>query len=277
MNTLFSFKLVTHNKWLQQHALFRKSIKRPLMFALKIITSNRGLRKNIGFRGGYFRFDYAFAFHDFASWGTGHNNAFETLLRVCVGKKVVFDVGAHIGLCSMPLSKVISPLGMIYAFEPAKTNLKYLSKNITYSGLTNIKVLPNLVGKITEENVPFYEANYITGMNSVVSYKKNDSYKITYKNQISLDGFCRDNGVIPEVIKIDVEGAEIDVLKGAQKTLKIHRPTIILSVHPRHLELLGESVENLRSLIAELKYKILDEGRHVVSNFELREYLLEPI
>lgn len=270
-------KLLIHSKWLQQHEKFRNCCKLSSMFILKIVTGNKGIKKNIGSRGGTFRFDYEFAFSDFQSWGIGHNNAFDTILKVCEGKRVIFDIGAHIGLCSMPVSKVISEDGLVYAFEPAKTNVQHFLRNIEYSGIINIKLFPYLVGEETKENVPFYETHYVTGMNSIVSYKDDDTYKVIDKKQVSLDDFCAHNRIIPEVIKIDVEGAEIEVLKGAKNVLKRYRPIIILSVHPKHLRLLGDSIESLKILITSLGYRILGMDRKVVSDLGLKEYLLEPV
>lgn len=269
--------LISHSEWFEKHARVKEFCKIFAILVLKIVTGNKGIKKRIGSIGGIFRFDYTFAFSDFQSWGAGHNDGFKTLLMVCKGKKVVFDIGSHIGLCSMPISKIIEGCGIVYAFEPSKTNLYYFFKNIQYNGINNIKLLPLLVGDETKISVPFYESHQITGMNSIVSYKNDSTYKITYKKQVSLDDFCTDNRIYPEVIKIDVEGAEIKVLKGAKNVLKNYRPIIILSAHPKHLDLLGESVENLRNLISCLGYKILDMDRQIVSDIGLREYLLEPM
>jgi len=277
MESNLLIKLLSNSKWLQQHERFRKFLKSYAMLILKVATLNKGIKKRIGSMGGTFRFDYNFAFSDFQNWGAGHNNAFKTLLQLCEGKKVIFDLGAHIGLCSLPISKVVEEGGIVYAFEPSEINMHYLSRNIHYSSISNIRLIPFLVGDKNRLDVPFYESDYVAGMNSIVRYKNDGSYKLSNKRQVSIDDFCENNLIVPEVIKIDVEGAEIKVLEGAKNVLKKYRPIIVLSVHPKHLNLLGSSVENLKNIIAGLGYNILDINRQIVYDLGLREYVLEPL
>lgn len=58
-------KLLIHSKWLQQHEKLRNCCKQSSMFILKIVTGNKGIKKNIGGMKGTFRFDYEFAFSNF--------------------------------------------------------------------------------------------------------------------------------------------------------------------------------------------------------------------
>ena len=52
-----------------------------------------------------------FSFCNYEDWGRGHNNGFSRLVALAEGKKVVCDVGAHIGLCCMPISKALAQDG----------------------------------------------------------------------------------------------------------------------------------------------------------------------
>jgi len=265
------------SQWLQQHEKIREFGKLISMHLLRVITLNKGIKKNIGGMDGTFRFDYVFAFSNFKDWGKEHNNGFRALLGISMGKKVVFDIGAHIGLCTLPLSKVVNRNGFVYAFEPAKTNLDYLRKNIIYNKIRNIKVIPCIVGEESKSKVSFFESRLKSGMNSLILYKDDGTFTMTYKRQISLDDFCSKNNIIPDVIKIDVEGAEIKVLHGAKNILSKYRPTIILSVHPRQLRIMGESVEGLKKVIESLRYKILDMDGKNINELKLSEYLLKPV
>ncbi len=113
-------------------------------------------------------------------------------------------------------------------------------------------------------------------MNAMVQYKDLPNATWVNRTQISIDDFCEQQSIIPNIIKIDVEGAEIGVLKGAQKTITNHSPTIIISVHPKHLELMGESEHTLRAIIQKLNYQITDMSGNPVDSFELREYIMVP-
>lgn len=190
---------------------------------------------------------------------------------------MILDVGAHIGLCALPISKVIAPEGKVYAFEPGQGNVTYLKKHIAYNKIQNMEVYQNLVGETTKEEISFYESPEPTGMNAIVHYKDLPNANWVKRTQISLDDFCAQHHIVPDVIKIDVEGAEVGVLKGAQNIIRTHQPTIVLSIHPKHLELLGESEASLSTAIQNLNYTITDMAGQQVHKFELKEYLLQPM
>jgi len=140
------------------------------------------------------------------------------------GKKViVFDVGANIGLYSLECIKTIKNVE-IYAFEPAKRTFERLKEN-----LKDIKINLNNFGFGEKEKVEtlFYD-NYETGLASIYN-RKLDYRKIylTKKEKIKIetvDSFCEENFIKEiDLLKIDVEGNELNVLKGAKKMLKEKR------------------------------------------------------
>jgi FkbM family methyltransferase len=185
-------------------------------------------------------------------------------------------VGAHIGLYTMPMSRAVGPGGAVYAFEPARGNLRHLRRHLKYNSLRNVEILPFVVGEESRDGVRFFEAATADGMGGVLVYKHAERYRESTLPQISLDDFCLERGVKPELIKIDVEGAEIRVLHGARRLLAECSPDIVLSVHPNHLRLLGESVDALRELISSAGYRLLDLDGSEPEELVLDEYLLLP-
>ncbi len=180
---------------------------------VRIVAKNAWVEVDIGGTGNI-RLDHQFAFAGFENWGRAHNCGFAKCIELCRGKNIFFDIGAHIGLYSLPVSRVLKQGGMIYAFEPAERNCDLFVKHLEYNDIGNVRLIPSLVGETTEDRASFYEDKDVDGMNSVVLPKNPHLYTRTEKKQISLDDFCRENNVVPEVIKIDVEGAELNVLKG---------------------------------------------------------------
>ncbi len=225
---------------------------------------------------GPFKLDSYFGFSNFSEWGDGHNNGFVRCINECRNKECVIDIGAHIGLVSMPASTVINEKGIIYAFEPARENLKYLSKHIKINNIRNIKVIDSLVGATDQENVEFYEYLGPSGMNTSVNNNTTSGYKKTLCKQIKLDTFCEIESINPDIIKIDVEGFEYEVLSGAESIISKSKPLIFLSVHPKQLLQLGCSIKKLSSLIEQLKYKCTEIDGSEVSEFRLAEYILSP-
>jgi len=226
-------------------------------------------------RHGPFLLDAEFAFSDFSGWGAGHNRGFEKCIEACRGKHCILDVGAHIGLLSLPASRVLAPGGTVYAFEPAAGNLAYLRRHLDGNGIGNVEVVDCLVGAEDDPRAEFHERPGASGMNSVVARTKDaDAYRLTIKPQITLDGFCRTRNLRPEVIKIDVEGAELMVLEGAAAILSQARPMVFLSLHPRELAMLGRTPEDVQRFVQGLGYRLLDMDGRPAQSFRLDEYLM---
>lgn len=217
-----------------------------------------------------------FAFSAFENWGTGHNAAFETCIEACRDVRCVIDVGAHIGLVSLPASRVVAPSGTVYAFEPAAANLEYLREHVRLNAADNIEIIDALMGPVDADKVTFYERDIPTGQNSVVVKRDHDEYRQTARSQVTLDSFCSQRGLEPDVIKIDVEGAELGVLRGGMRTLQRSRPKIFLSVHPRELELLGHHVREVAEVLDTLDYAAHDATGLPIAEFLFSEYVLLP-
>jgi len=241
---------------------------------LKILP-NWSVSKMIG-PYGPFKLDRRFAFSNFSRWGGRHNRGFVACIEHAKDLNIVFDIGAHIGLVALPLAKSINPNGTVFAFEPASSNRKFLNDHIAANKITNIDVVSDLVGESSNQAVGFFESTGDSGMNTIADTGRRRGYEQTTVNQITLDEFCATRDLKPELIKIDTEGAELNILRGAVDVLKNHRPTIYLSVHPRHIAELGGTVEQLEKLLNDSGYEVTDMDHNVVRPTELTEYIVSP-
>ncbi len=217
-----------------------------------------------------------FAFSDFANWGKDHNRGFVACIEACKNKTCALDIGAHIGLVTMPMSTAMGPEGKVVAFEPSLANRQALTQHLSFNNLTNVVVIDSLIGDKIEEKVTFYESAGISGMNTCAPVKSSKDYKKSRHYQTTIDEFCKLNGLMPNIIKIDVEGWELSVLEGATQVLRTAKPMIFLSVHPKHIQSLGRSTSELQTLLGEVDYEISDVSGHMVKHFELDEYILAP-
>ncbi len=228
--------------------------------------------------GGYgpFRLNGEFAFSDFEHWGGGHNSGFAACVEASRGARCVLDVGAHIGLVTLPVGSVLAADGTVYAFEPAAANLRHLNDHIAKNGLANVEVVPYLVGGEARDAVPFNEQREAAGRNSLALRGGDPAYIRTTRRQITLDSFCAERALAPEVIKIDVEGAEYGVVVGAAAVLREFRPMLFLSVHPNDMALLGHGVGELAALIESLGYEFRDPAGAPAGELGSGEYLVTP-
>ena len=225
---------------------------------------------------GPFRFDAEFLFTNYSDFGTGYNKGFEHLLKNLKSVDTFFDVGAHIGLISLPAALHMKKSGKIVAFEPSGKNFMHLKNHVKNNNLQNQIILnQNLIG---EENCKkkFFISNKESAINSISKVHQIKDYKEVIISQITLDTYCRNTDLKPQIIKIDVEGAEINVLKGAKEIIYKYKPTIYLSIHPNHIKKLGTNINELTELINDLNYEIKDFSGNSISEYQLDEYLLTP-
>lgn len=141
---------------------------------------------------------------------------------------VVYDIGAHSGFYSLLAAELVGENGRVFSFEPNPQNIFYLRKNISLNGYKNIEVFETAVSE--KPGISSFDA----GENSFYSkLSHNGALKV---KTIALDDFKNEGKIsAPDVVKIDVEGAELLVLKGMAKILKEFRPLLFLSTHSREI------------------------------------------
>lgn len=144
------------------------------------------------------------------------------------------DMGANIGFMSLCFSRLCKT---VYAIEPIPAIYSSLKKNIEANNLSNVFMyqyaISNFDGEIEFSNSPKIHGN--TYIQDSYQFKKiNDKIRV---KTITVDSFISENNIkSPLVLKIDVEGAEYDVLLGSEKTIDTLRPIIILATHDCHVE-----------------------------------------
>ena len=120
------------------------------------------------------------------------------------------DVGANIGHLSIVAAKTIGTMGRVFAFEPNYRIAEYCRKNVKFNDLNNVSIFPVAVGNKSE-------MVYLNEQSSDdLSFIKND-HECTNVISIKLDDFFKNTKL--KLLKIDVEGYELNVLRGAYKLL----------------------------------------------------------
>jgi FkbM family methyltransferase len=154
--------------------------------------------------------------------------------------KVFFDIGANMGVFSLLAAK----RGVrTFAFEPSRKVGARLRENIGHNRMAdNITVVPKAVA-LQLGSIEFYETRTGNwGVGRIFDYNPKVQSEKYLVHANSLDEFVGEYG-IPDLIKIDVEGAEWLVLNGASQTLREYSSTILIEFHPQEIASLGGSVE----------------------------------
>ena len=145
---------------------------------------------------------------------------------------ICIDVGANIGLYALALS-ALAPSGRVCAFEPSPRAFEYLRTNVEANKAGNVEIYPQALGA-GEETIPFHDFSFFTAG----SFSVNDQTFLTSEMLGStyidapcrtLDDFCDERCLDRlDLMKIDVEGAEISVLEGSTRTLEALQPLVVL-------------------------------------------------
>jgi FkbM family methyltransferase len=160
------------------------------------------------------------------------DNVLVALRRVVTEDSICVDAGANIGLYSLGLSS-LAPRGRVLAFEPSVGAMKWLDENLAFNHVANVETfgvaLSDRVGTLHFHDVPWFLAGSFTTQDG--AYLSSDAVGSTLVDVVSttLDAFVTEVGIERvDVIKIDVEGAEMAVIDGAARTLAEHRPVVVM-------------------------------------------------
>ena len=137
---------------------------------------------------------------------------------------IFFDIGAQAGYHTMYASSLVGPSGRVFAFEPAPRNIANLKQHLLMNHLTNTCVIEAAVSKASG-------VSYFDCTDNPVAGHLSTAGPLAVRT-ISLDQEI-DSGVLPEpdYIKIDAEGAELEILEGAERMLKRRLPILSVETH----------------------------------------------
>jgi len=133
----------------------------------------------------------------------------------------VLDVGANLGAYALLFGFWTRPGGHVFAFEPAPVPCAGLISHVALNGLRDrVTVVPQAV--TAGEGTVEFLADGIDGGNRVTAAADGEAAKPgrIQVTTTSIDAFCRLRNIVPQFIKIDAEGAELDVLRGARDTIR---------------------------------------------------------
>jgi FkbM family methyltransferase len=156
---------------------------------------------------------------------------------------VVIDVGAHIGTYSIIAIQKAGSRGKVLAFEPHEFTKAHLLRHLKWNGVSDQVVVRDICCGSREGMADFYclpgQAEGMNGLVPIEGFEKH-LVKIT-----TLDKELQQLNLEPQIIKIDVEGAEWEVLRGAEECLSRVKPILFLSLHPKALALRHESEDGI--------------------------------
>jgi FkbM family methyltransferase len=175
----------------------------------------------------------------------------EALRRTVAPGAVVYDVGANIGFFAQLAARFAGPDGRVLAFEPVPAIAALVREAAQRSGLAGqIEVRAQAVAAQAGTE-PLYVVEDSSWSHLASRGNPGGAVATIEVQVVTLDEVVAGGAPPPDVIKLDVEGSEGDVLRGARDVLRMHRPAVVVELHDTHADVLpvlreaGYALENL--------------------------------
>lgn len=201
--------------------------------------------------------------------------------RLLIDGGIAFDIGANVGVFSTMIS-TSSQKALIYSFEPLLSTFSILKSNIQDNSLNNV-ICENIALSDICGEIKFTAKEGSPSQNKICNSTENN-LEITSVASMTLDAYCAENNIdLIKFVKIDVEGAELLVLKGAQQMLQQQKiDALLIEVIPHAITNMGLEISELVNFINDMGYEchyLNDDGTvgKSISLEEMKNFTLENI
>ena len=222
--------------------------------------------------------NYSLDINDYQNWLLyfySDNDSSFGVLKYTGEEKLIFDIGGNIGQTALMIAKHTGDKTVIYSFEPYPATHARFKKNLELNAgiAPKIKLQQTALGAAPGKQKMYEDCSTNSGANRMVPGEAIIQTGTTEVPVSTVDIFVAENN-LPEIdfIKIDVEGFEMEVLKGSRATLINHKPSLFIEVDNTNLKNQGSSVVELCEYLVRLGYTIYEEGKTTALNFhEIRK------
>ncbi len=147
------------------------------------------------------------------------------LRDLCKPGSTVFDVGGNMGGLTSAMSRLVGPKGAVCTFEASPRIIGYLQGNVVSQGHNNVTVYHRAVYSKSNEIITIYDGDHLN--DSIYVDQSPTKFGRPVKT-LALDDFFEASGIAPDLVKMDIEGAEYEALLGALRMIDKHKPHFIL-------------------------------------------------
>jgi FkbM family methyltransferase len=217
--------------------------------AADLVTGRRGITRRINDEAirfpprwaRYFPVDYQQATHRF-------------LASNCRRGTVAVDVGAHLGIFAVVMARRVGPGGRVLAFEPAPDTRRALLDIVSRNGVKGmVEIRPEAVSA-RSGLAQLHTTGAPAGVTNTLVPDPAATHRLSVRT-VTIDGALNGHEAV-SCMKVDAEGAEVEVLIGAGRTIAKWRPAIALDAHPDGLEKNDRDLSELWDQIKEWGYEV---------------------
>ena len=181
----------------------------------------------------------------------------------------VLDCGAHMGYFTLTLSRAVGPEGRVYSFEPCAPTYARLLSHLAMNGVTNVEAIQSAISESSGVAASQELKAGNTGKNRIVAGEGTTPV-------VSIDEFVASRELKRvDFLKADVEGFEVKLLRGAEKSIRRFRPIILIELNPEALNDAGTSANEMLGLLRNFGFS-LQVPRWPTGTAPLREVPVAP-
>lgn len=192
--------------------------------------------------------------------GFREDRDYAMLAALARGRSSTWDVGANLGYTSLLMASAMESAptaeASLVAFEASELACRAISRHAAMNELDGrIAVVNAVVGERSGEAVDFFWDHASGGASTIEGYL--DHRRAITKTSIALDDYLASRGRPPELIKMDIEGAEASALRGAGTVLREHRPWVVVELHSWQGTSLEENAATILAWLPEVGYEMV--------------------
>lgn len=279
MNISVKTKVFNHFRQIFKYSMFEKALRYLIIRNLILGLSEKLVPNNYQYASKSMRgFSYNGAvmevdIHDYV----GHylyfgfeDKGHDALMNLVKKNFVILDIGTNIGSTLLQFANKIGPEGKVYGFEPDSENYANCMYNIGLNNFKNVSVDNIGLGSASGEFLLSIDCESNRGGNRIVANPNASAKKIKVD---TLDSWVEKNNIKKcDLIKIDVEGYEMNVLEGGLATINKYHPILFIELDDNNLKLQNSSAIELVSLLLKCGYVIIhaETNQEVTSDFNFR-------
>lgn len=190
-------------------------------------------------------------------FGTPKEPGWEKLFSLAKTDAVVMDIGANIGFLTLVFSRICTH-GFVYAFEPSTRNFRSLIRNLSLNHPENVKAFQTALGEKPESKTLYEVYAFNSGANRILNTPNENPLSETVVVD-TLDNVAQSLSLHRlDILKIDVEGFELFVLRGGEKVIQKFQPVLFVELSDENLRHHDFSSKDVVKFIRDLGYKITD-------------------
>jgi len=222
----------------------------------RLMNTRKGTKRIKTIYGEFYSWEDDLITYQLEKFSAHTRNELSMLRSVIKRGDNILDIGAHIGTFSLPFSMFNHREGNIYSFEANPNNFSLLAENIRLNNLGDVITATNAV--VSKEADLEFSGSLPDGGNSGMFYFKTGSESSESPvTSVNIDAWHAQltEGKQINLIKIDVEGAELSVLKSCQEVINKYKPVLYIEINDKALRRFETTTKDIENILAPLGYR----------------------